>query len=78
MFFIILKPYYRQAEVEFATRHYEEALDSYEKAAQIQPDPILVDRILKTNEELIKQKKVSFIPFFFITILLYEPIFYIG
>ncbi|KAB7494043.1 Stress-induced-phosphoprotein 1 [Armadillidium nasatum] len=51
------KAYYRQGEVEFAAKHYTEALQSYQKASQIYPDPTLLECVLRTSKEYQKQEK---------------------
>ncbi|RXG61531.1 Small glutamine-rich tetratricopeptide repeat-containing protein 2 [Armadillidium vulgare] len=53
------KAYYRQGEVEFAAKHYTEALQSYQKASQIYPDPTLLECVLRTSKEYQKQEKLD-------------------
>lgn len=53
------KGYFRKAEVEFATKHYEDALESYRCASQLQKDPTLLECILRANKEMMRQNKVD-------------------
>ena len=58
--FFFKQGYYRKGEVEFATQHYGEALDSYRRGSQLQPDPTLLECVLKASRELKIQEKVYF------------------
>ncbi|KAF4529319.1 hypothetical protein B566_EDAN011413, partial [Ephemera danica] len=54
------KGYFRKAEVEFATFHFIDALQSYKNALMLQPeDPNLIDAISRTSKEWQKDKKAD-------------------
>lgn len=51
--------YFRRGEVEFATNHFAQALESYRRASQLQNDPTLLECVLKANREMNRQQKVG-------------------
>ncbi|KAK7081644.1 hypothetical protein SK128_015126, partial [Halocaridina rubra] len=53
------KGYFRKGEVEYATNHYADALESYRRASQLQDDPTLLECVLRTNREMTRQQKVD-------------------
>ncbi|KAK8745472.1 hypothetical protein OTU49_000205, partial [Cherax quadricarinatus] len=53
------KGYFRRGEVEFATSHFGQALESYRRASQLQNDPTLLECVLRANREMTRQQKVD-------------------
>ncbi|XP_064092384.1 uncharacterized protein LOC135205554 [Macrobrachium nipponense] len=53
------KGWFRKGEVEYATNHFAEALESYRRASQLQDDPTLLECVLRTNREMTRQQKVD-------------------
>ncbi|XP_045621312.2 small glutamine-rich tetratricopeptide repeat-containing protein beta [Procambarus clarkii] len=53
------KGYFRRGEVEFATSHFAQALESYRRASQLQNDPTLLECVLRANREMTRQQKVD-------------------
>lgn len=50
--------YYRKAEVEFHTFRFSEAIQSYRKALELQPDdPSIIDAMNRASRSLIQDKR---------------------
>ncbi|XP_068211859.1 uncharacterized protein [Palaemon carinicauda] len=54
-----IEGWFRKGEVEYATNHFAEALESYRRASQLQDDPTLLECVLRTNREMTRQQKVD-------------------
>ncbi|KAJ3641545.1 hypothetical protein Zmor_028048 [Zophobas morio] len=54
------KGYFRKAEIEYTTKHYLSACESYQKALQLKPDDVnLIDALNRTKREILKERKAD-------------------
>lgn len=70
----ILQGYFRKGEIEFATCHYSDAINSYNQALQYKPDDCDIENaITRTNGEWRKDCRGLLILFYLRSFLKKEP-----